>query len=71
MKAGAAVALAILTGFGGATNKAKLYLTIHNGSEGDLLWSFNHQRSGGIGSDVESVVKGLMKKVARNFPYKK
>ena len=71
MTGGAAVALAIFTGFGGATNKARLYLTIHNGLDGDLLWSFNHQASGGLGSDVESVVKRLMKKVARNFPYKK
>ena len=39
--------------------------------DGDLLWSFNHQAAGGLGSDVESVVKRLMKKVARNFPYKK
>ena len=71
MSGGAAVALAVFTGFGGATNKAKLYLTIHDGSNGDLLWSFNHQAAGGLGSDVESVVKRLMKKVARNFPYKK
>ena len=71
MKAGAAVALAIFTGFGGATNKAKLYLTIHNGIDGDLLWKYNHRASGGIGSDIEGVVTRLMKQVARKFPYKK
>ena len=48
-----------------------MYLTIHNGLDGDLLWTYNHQASGGIGSDIEGVVKRLMKQVARKFPYKK
>ena len=71
MKAGAAVALAIFTGFGGATSKAKLDLKIHNGLDGELLWTYNHRARGGIGNDVESVVLVLMKQVARRFPYKK
>ena len=71
MKSGAAVALAVFTGFGAATNKAKMYLTIHNAEDGELLWKYNHRARGGIGSDSESVVVPLMKQVARKFPYKK
>jgi len=71
MKGGAAVALAVFTGFGAATNKAKMYLTIHNGGDGELLWKYNHRSAGGLGSDAESIVVPLMKQVARKFPYKK
>ena len=71
MKSGAAIALALFTGFGGATNKTKLNLTIHNSGDGELLWKYNHRASGGLGSDAESVAVVLMKQVARRFPYKK
>ena len=40
----AAVALAIFTGFGGATNKTKLNLTIHNAGDGELLWKYNQNK---------------------------
>lgn len=51
------------------TNKVDVTVTIHDGADGSLLWSFNDEKSGGVGSSPESLAGQSMTKVARTFPY--
>jgi hypothetical protein len=71
MNEGAAIALGLLVGFWGSTNKVNTASTIHTGSDGKLLWKYDWEASGSIGSSTESLTKALMKNVSKNFPYMK
>lgn len=71
MSTGAAVASTFLLGFGGATNSVNVNMTIHDSEKGGLLWSYDHEFKGGVGSSPESVSKGLLKASSKKFPYKK
>ena len=68
---GAAVAQTLLLGFSGTTQRVDINMSIHNGAEGTLLWSYDHNDKGGLMNSVEGMVKSLLKKVAGNFPYRK
>ena len=68
---GVAVAQTLLLGFSGSTQRVDINLTVHNGLDGQLLWSYDHNDKGGMMNTVEGMMKSLMKKVAGNFPYKK
>lgn len=68
MGTGAAIASAMLVGFS-STNKVNVSMTIHDARTGSLLWNYDHEMSGGLGSSPESVAESLMKSVARRFPY--
>ena len=68
---GAAVAQTLLIGFSGSTQRVDINMTIHNGSDGALLWSYDHTDKGGLSNSVEAMTKSLLKKVAGNFPYRK
>jgi len=69
MSEGAAVAVGLLVGAWGATNKTDVALTIHQ-NKGDLVWKYDYAASGSVGSSAESLAKGLMKNVSKKFPYK-
>lgn len=71
MSEGATVALALLVGFYGSTNKAVLNLFIHNGSDGELLVNYNKAVSGSIGSSTEDLINTLMRKASRRISYSK
>lgn len=71
MSTGAAVASAFLLGFGGATNSVNVNMTVHDAESGGLLWSYDHEVKGGLGSSAEGVSKSLMKGSSKKFPYKK
>jgi hypothetical protein len=68
---GVAIAQTILVGFSGSTQRVDINMSIHNGADGSLLWSYDHNDHGGLMNSVEGMVKSLLKKVAGNFPYKK
>jgi hypothetical protein len=68
---GAAVAQTLLLGFSGTTQRVDINMSIHNGADGALLWSYDHNDKGGLMNSVEGMVKSLLKKVAGNFPYRK
>jgi hypothetical protein len=68
MSEGGAIAMTVLVGYGGSTNKMDASLTIHDDS-GGLLWKYDYAISGSLGSSAESVAKSLMKKSSRKFPY--
>jgi len=69
MSEAAAIALGVLIGFWGPTNKVNVDLTIHDGATGELFWKYSHQLSGSIGSSSEQLVNAFTRKIARNFPY--
>jgi hypothetical protein len=70
MKTGGAIAATIFLGFG-ATNQVNVTMTIHDGANGGLLWSYDHEMQGGLGSSPESVAEALMRSIARKFPYER
>lgn len=70
MGTGGAIAATIFLGFG-ATNEVNVTMTIHDGDSGTLLWSYDHEVTGGLGSSAESVAESLMRDVARRFPYER
>jgi hypothetical protein len=69
MSEGAAVAVGLLVGAWGATNKTTTSLTIHD-TKGSLLWKYDYEASGSVGSSAESLAKALMKNASKKFPYK-
>ncbi len=71
MNDGAAIALGLLVGFWGNTNKITTALTIHNGTDGKLLWKYDWEANGSVGSSTENLTKSLMRSVSKNFPYTK
>lgn len=71
MSEGATVALAVLVGVYGPTNKAVINLFIHNGIDGVLLVNYNKAVSGSLGSSTEDLVNILMRKASRRITYTK
>ena len=69
MSEGGAIAVAVLFGGLASTNKTATSLTIHD-VKGGLLWKYNYDASGSIGSSAESLTKALMKNASKKFPYK-
>lgn len=69
MSEGGAIAAAVLIGGLGATNKTATSLTIHD-TKGSLLWKYDYEASGSLGSSAESLTKALMKNASKKFPYK-
>lgn len=68
---GVAMAQTFLLGFSGHTQRVDINMTVHNGADGTLLWSYDHTDKGGLTDSVEGMTKSLLKKVAGNFPYRK
>jgi len=68
---GVAIAQSLLLGFSGNTQRVDINMTVHNGADGALLWSYDHTDKGGLTDTVEAMTKSLLKKVAGNFPYRK
>ena len=69
MSEGGAIAVAVLLGGLGSTNKTATSLTIHD-VKGGLLWKYDYDASGSLGSSAESLTKALMKNASKKFPYK-
>ncbi|VAW27963.1 hypothetical protein MNBD_BACTEROID07-724 [hydrothermal vent metagenome] len=66
---GASIALGVITGFYGVTNKATMNLFIYNGKDGDVLVNYHKAVAGSLGSTIESMVNILMRKASRRIPY--
>ncbi len=71
MSTGTAVALGLLVGVWGSTNRVDVDLAIHNGADGRLLWTYTWQASGSVGSSPEALAQRLMKNASKKFPYQK
>lgn len=71
ISSGSAIALGVLFGTWGSTNRVDITINLHNGSNNDLLWKYDHQASGSIGSSPEELAKSLMNSISKKFPYQK
>lgn len=69
MSDGAAVAVGLLVGAWGPTNKVQTTINIHDGASGDLLWKYDYEASGSIGSSSTRLVDALMRNASKKFPY--
>lgn len=69
MSVGAAVAVAVLFNYMGNTNKVQTTINIHDGQSGDLLWKYDYEATGSIGSSTTKLVDALMRNATRKFPY--
>jgi len=71
MSEGASIALGILVGFWGSTNTAVANISIHNATDGELLWNYNKKVGGALGSSSEDMINILMRKASRRLAYTK
>lgn len=71
MSEGASVALGLLIGFWGTTNSAVVNMSVHNAADGVLLWNYNKQVRGSIGSSPDDLINRLMRKASRRLSYTK
>ncbi|WP_080058724.1 hypothetical protein [Spirosoma aerolatum] len=71
MSDGAAIAMTLAVGFGGATNTGKTTISINDGKTGQLLWKYDKTLSRGFGSNTSSIITTIMRKASRQFPYDK
>jgi hypothetical protein len=70
MSEGAAIAVGVLVGAWGATNKVETTINIHDGKSGNLLWKYDYEASGSVGSSTTKLVDALMRNASKKFPYK-
>jgi hypothetical protein len=71
MSTGAAIAVGVLFGVSGETNRVDVNVNLHDGATGKLLWKYDHHESGALGSSSEGLAKSLMKGISKKFPYKR
>ncbi len=71
MSTGLATGLGVLFGVWGSTNKVNVTVNIHENSNSDLVWKYDHEASGSVGSSSEKLAESLMKNISKKFPYKK
>jgi hypothetical protein len=69
MSEGGAVALALLTGYGGSTNEIHASLSISDCSKSKLIWNYDYKISGGIGSSPSRIVDDFMRIATKKMPY--
>lgn len=70
MSEGAAIAVGVLLGAWGNTNNVATTININDGKTGDILWKYDYQASGSVGSSTTRLVDALMRNASRKFPYK-
>ncbi|MEP6647771.1 MAG: hypothetical protein ABJC12_11845 [Saprospiraceae bacterium] len=66
---GASIAMGALIGFYGSTNTGHITINLNDADKGTLLWKYDNDLSGSLGSDMDSIMDSLMRKAARKFPY--
>ena len=69
MSEGASVALGMAIGFWGNTNNGDITITLTNAADGAVLWKYSSDLSGGLGTDVDTLIDGLMRQASKKFPY--
>lgn len=71
MSSAASIALGVIFGVFGSTNRVDINVTIHEVQGNKLLWQYDHQASGSVGSSSEELAKSLMGGISKTFPYKR
>lgn len=69
MSEGAAIAVGLIAGAWGSTNKVETTINIHDGASGNLLWKYDYEASGSVGSSTTKLVDALMRNATKKFPY--
>jgi len=69
MSEGASVALALLVGFWGNTDKAVLNMFIYNGEDGKTLFNYHRAINGSLGTNADNLINKLMRKSSRKIAY--
>lgn len=69
MSEGASVALGLLVGMYGSTNKAVLNMSIYDAEDGVQVANYNKGISGSMGSSTEDLINILMRKASRRISY--
>jgi hypothetical protein len=70
MSDGAAIAVGVLVGMWGSTNRVSATLTIHDKVDGKLMWKYDYEASGSVGSSTQQLGKMLMRNASKKFPYR-
>ena len=71
MSDGASIAIGVLFGAFGSTNKATINMFIYNGKDEKVLVNYNKGVSGSIGSSTDQLINTIMRKASRRIPYTK
>jgi hypothetical protein len=69
MSEGASAAIGVLTGSWQTTNRVQTTINIHDGKSGDLLWKYDYEASGSVGSSTGNLVDALLRNASKKFPY--
>jgi len=69
MSEGAAVAMSLLIGYAGSTNDVQTVININEATKGDLVWKYDYNATGSIGSNPDRLVNALMRNASKKFPY--
>ena len=69
MSEGAAIAVGVIFGSFGSTNDVQTSISINEGKNGELVWKYDYNATGSIGSNTDRLVNGLMRNASRKFPY--
>jgi hypothetical protein len=68
MSEGAAIAMAVITGWWGPTNEAVVSLSIHDSGTDKMIWNYDHKLSSSLNSPAR-LVDELMRQASRKMPY--
>lgn len=66
---GASLAMGALVGFYGSTNTGNITINLNDSDGGTLLWKYENDLEGSLGSDMDAIIDALMRKAAKKFPY--
>lgn len=69
MSQGAAIAVAMVFGVGGATNEVNVNMSLKDCSDSKLLWNYDWRYQGGLLSSPEDLVEALMRNASKRIPY--
>ncbi|HNP52990.1 MAG TPA: hypothetical protein PKK69_00165 [Ferruginibacter sp.] len=65
----AAIAVGLIAGVWGSTNNVQTSISIHEAIKGDLVWKYDYDASGSVGSNTDRLVDALMRNASKKFPY--
>jgi hypothetical protein len=66
---GVAIAAGVVFGVWGNTNNVRTNIDIHDGRSGDLLWKYEYEVAGSVGTSVTRLVDAQLRNASRKFPY--
>lgn len=65
-----AVAMYVMFGVGGYTNRIDFDIEVYEGSTGTLMWNYKKSVPGGVTMTIKRLLKATIRKIVRTYPYK-